>query len=126
MAKVTSCIPINWVVTAVVYRRWWFHLPLDASGSGTCICHGRLVGGLIYQLTDQVTFDVGYRFYQLGDILSRGQGPDINTPALAFGKTATVKSSGEDLYGIRLGYIFIEDQAMFYLRMFEPLRSLLR
>ena len=31
--------------------------------------------------------------------------------ALAFGKTATIKSSGKDRYGRTLGYIFIEDQA---------------
>ena len=32
--------------------------------------------------------------------------------AVAFGKTATIKSSGKDRYGRTLGYIFIEDQAI--------------
>ena len=32
--------------------------------------------------------------------------------AVAFGKTATIKSSGKDHYGRTLGYIFIEDQAI--------------
>ena len=32
--------------------------------------------------------------------------------ALAFGKTATIKSSGKDRYGWTLGYFFIEDQAI--------------
>ncbi|MDB4365855.1 thermonuclease family protein [Pirellulales bacterium] len=31
--------------------------------------------------------------------------------AVAFGKTATIKSSGKDRYGRTLGCIFIEDQA---------------
>ena len=32
--------------------------------------------------------------------------------AVAFGKTATIKSSGKDRYGRTLGYIFIEAQAI--------------
>ena len=59
-------------------------------------------GGLIYQLNDQVTFDVGYRFYQLNDSLN-----------------------SEGFYqGITVGYS--ASQVMFSLRMFDPLRSLLR
>jgi len=59
-------------------------------------------GGLIYQLNDQVTFDVGYRFYQLNDsFISEGYYQ---------GETAGYSAS----------------QVMFSLRMFEPLRSLLR
>ena len=59
-------------------------------------------GGLIYQLNDQVTFDVGYRFYQLNDsLISEGY---------YRGTTAGYSAS----------------QVMFSLRMFEPLRSLLR
>ena len=59
-------------------------------------------GGLIYQLNDQVTFDVGYRFYQLNDsLISEGY---------YRGGTAGYSAS----------------QVMFSLRMFEPLRSLLR
>lgn len=59
-------------------------------------------GGLIYQLNDQVTFDVGYRFYQLNDSFI-SEGYYQNTTA---------------------GYS--ASQVMFSLRMFEPLRSLLR
>ena len=59
-------------------------------------------GGLIYQLNDQVTFDVGYRFYQLNDsLISEGYYRSL---------TAGYSAS----------------QVMFSLRMFEPLRSLLR
>jgi opacity protein-like surface antigen len=59
-------------------------------------------GGLIYQLNDQVTFDVGYRFYQLND-----------------------SNISEGYYqGLTEGYS--ASQVMFSLRMFEPLRSLLR
>jgi opacity protein-like surface antigen len=59
-------------------------------------------GGLIYQLNDQVTFDVGYRFYQLNDSnISEG-----------FYQETTEGYSAS--------------QVMFSLRMFEPLRSLLR
>ena len=74
---------------------------LDASGSGTAFAW-QAGGGLIYQLTDQVTFDVGYRFYQLGDIpITDGQ-------------------------GLTLNHGFSASQVMFSLRMFEPFRSLLR
>ena len=59
-------------------------------------------GGLIYEINDQVTFDVGYRFYQLSDSF-------ISEGAYA-GTTAGYSAS----------------QVMFSLRMFEPLRSLLR
>ena len=60
-------------------------------------------GGLIYEVTDQVTFDVSYRWYQVNGLT----GDD-----LAFGSRDTVR------YGA--------SQVMFSLRMFEPLRSLLR
>jgi len=74
---------------------------LDASGSGTAFAW-QAGGGLVYQLTDQVTFDVGYRFYQLGDIpITDGQ-------------------------GLTLNHGFSASQVMFSLRMFEPFRSLLR
>jgi hypothetical protein len=60
-------------------------------------------GGLLYELTDQVTFDVSYRWYQVNGL------------------------TGNDLLGgsrdtVRYG----SSQVMFSLRMFEPLRSLLR
>ena len=60
-------------------------------------------GGLLYELTDQVTFDVSYRWYQVNGL------------------------TGDDLLGgsrdtVRYG----SSQVMFSLRMFEPLRSLLR
>ena len=59
-------------------------------------------GGLIYEINDQVTFDVGYRFYQLND-----------------------SNISEGYYqGLTEGYS--ASQVMFSLRMFEPLRSLLR
>jgi opacity protein-like surface antigen len=60
-------------------------------------------GGLIYEVTDQVTFDVSYRWYQVNGL------------------------TGDDGFGdprdtVRYG----SSQVMFSLRMFEPLRSLLR
>ncbi len=60
-------------------------------------------GGLLYELTDQVTFDVSYRWYQVNGL------------------------TGDDFFGgsndaVRYG----SSQVMFSLRMFEPLRSLLR
>ncbi len=60
-------------------------------------------GGLIYEVTDQVTFDVSYRWYQVNGL------------------------TGDDFFGgsndaVRYG----SSQVMFSLRMFEPLRSLLR
>ena len=59
-------------------------------------------GGLIYEINDQVTFDVGYRFYQLNEsFISEG-----------FFRGGSVGYSAS--------------QVMFSLRMFEPLRSLLR
>ena len=60
-------------------------------------------GGLIYEVTDQVTFDVSYRWYQVNGLtVDDGNG--------GFRDTARIGSS----------------QVMFSLRMFEPLRSLLR
>ena len=60
-------------------------------------------GGLLYEVTDQVTFDVSYRWYQVGVSGRR-----------------TDAGGGVDPY--RYG----ASQVMFSLRMFEPLRSLLR
>ncbi len=60
-------------------------------------------GGLIYEVTDQVTFDVSYRWYQVNGLT----GPDF------FGGSNDA---------VRYG----SSQVMFSLRMFEPLRSLLR
>ena len=60
-------------------------------------------GGLLYEVTDQVTFDVSYRWYQVGVSGIRLE-----------------PSGGVDPY--RYG----ASQVMFSLRMFEPLRSLLR
>ena len=57
-------------------------------------------GGLIYEVTDQVTFDVSYRFYRLNDL------------------TTTQPRSFD--------YGYSASQVMFSLRMFEPFRSLLR
>ena len=59
-------------------------------------------GGLIYELNDQVTFDVSYRYYQLNDWTIN----DVFVGPQSFG--------------------FAANQVMFSLRMFEPLRSLLR
>ena len=58
-------------------------------------------GGLLYELTDQVTFDISYRWYQVNKL----SGPSFGTnPDFRYGAS----------------------QVMFSLRMFEPLRSLLR
>jgi len=61
-------------------------------------------GGLIYEVTDQVTFDVSYRWYQVDGLSS--------PPRIIPGPT--------------LDYRYGASQVMFSLRMFEPLRSLLR
>ena len=61
-------------------------------------------GGLLYEVTDQVTFDVSYRWYQVNGLA--GPGRRIGGPP------------GDYRYGA--------SQVMFSLRMFEPLRSLLR
>ena len=61
-------------------------------------------GGLIYEVTDQVTFDVSYRWYQVNGL---GSPPRI-------------------IPGPTLDYRYGASQVMFSLRMFEPLRSLLR
>ena len=58
-------------------------------------------GGLIYEVTDQVTFDVSYRWYQVNNL----SGPN---------------------FGTNNDFRFAASQVMFSLRMFEPLRSLLR
>jgi opacity protein-like surface antigen len=60
-------------------------------------------GGLIYEVTDQVTFDVSYRWYQVN-------GLTVDDGFFNPRDTARYGSS----------------QVMFSLRMFEPLRSLLR
>ena len=60
-------------------------------------------GGLLYEVTDQVTFDVSYRWYQVNGLTMAGF--EIGRP-------------GDYRYGA--------SQVMFSLRMFEPLRSLLR
>ena len=60
-------------------------------------------GGLLYEVTDQVTFDVSYRWYQVNGLT--GTGPN-----------------GFPQDTVRYG----ASQIMFSLRMFEPLRSLLR
>ena len=44
--------------------------------------------------------------------IRNSSGYSISASGLAFGKTATIKSSGKDRYGRTLGYIFIEDQAI--------------
>ncbi len=59
-------------------------------------------GGLLYEVTDQVTFDISYRWYQVNGLTGPGQ----------------LNPSAEYRYGA--------SQVMFSLRMFEPLRSLLR
>jgi opacity protein-like surface antigen len=61
-------------------------------------------GGLLYEVTDQVTFDVSYRWYQVHSL----SGP------------SALSAANVDNY--RYG----ASQVMFSLRMFEPLRSLLR
>ena len=58
-------------------------------------------GGLLYELTDQVTFDISYRWYQVNKL----SGPS---------------------FGTNNDFRFAASQVMFSLRMFEPLRSLLR
>ena len=58
-------------------------------------------GGLLYELTDQVTFDISYRWYQVNNL----SGPN---------------------FGTNNDFRFAASQVMFSLRMFEPLRSLLR
>ena len=60
-------------------------------------------GGLLYEVTDQVTFDVSYRWYQVG-----------------------VSGLRTDAGGGIDPYRYGASQVMFSLRMFEPLRSLLR
>ena len=60
-------------------------------------------GGLLYEVTDQVTFDVSYRWYQVNGLT----GPNLT-------------------YGFPEDYRYGASQVMFSLRMFEPLRSLLR
>ena len=60
-------------------------------------------GGLLYEVTDQVTFDVSYRWYQVNGLT----GPGLT-------------------YGFPEDYRYGASQVMFSLRMFEPLRSLLR
>ena len=60
-------------------------------------------GGLIYEVTDQVTFDVSYRWYQVNG-LTGDNGFGSPTDTVRFGAS----------------------QVLFSLRMFEPLRSLLR
>ena len=60
-------------------------------------------GGLIYEVTDQVTFDVSYRWYQVNGL----------TVDDGFGDSRDTARYGSS-------------QVMFSLRMFEPLRSLLR
>ena len=61
-------------------------------------------GGLLYEVTDQVTFDISYRWYQVNGLT--GPGKLIGGPP------------GDYRYGA--------SQVMLSLRMFEPLRSLLR
>ena len=61
-------------------------------------------GGLLYEVTDQVTFDVSYRWYQVHGL----SGP------------SALSAANVD------NYRFGASQVMFSLRMFEPLRSLLR
>ena len=58
-------------------------------------------GGLLYELTDQVTFDISYRWYQVNKL----SGPS---------------------FGTNNDFKFAASQVMFSLRMFEPFRSLLR
>ena len=60
-------------------------------------------GGLLYEVTDQVTFDISYRWYQVNGLT----GPGLT-------------------YGFPEDYRYGASQVMFSLRMFEPLRSLLR
>ena len=57
-------------------------------------------GGLLYELTNQVTFDFSYRWYQVNNL----SGPN---------------------FGTNNDFRFVASHAMFSLRMFEPLRSLL-
>ena len=58
-------------------------------------------GGVLYELTDQVTFDISYRWYQVNSLTGPG-------------------------FGTNNDFRFAASQVMFSLRMFEPLRSLLR
>ncbi len=58
-------------------------------------------GGVLYELTDQVTFDISYRWYQVNSLSGPG-------------------------FGTNNDFRFAASQVMFSLRMFEPLRSLLR
>ena len=58
-------------------------------------------GGVLYELTDQVTFDISYRWYQINSLSGPG-------------------------FGTNNDFRFAASQVMFSLRMFEPLRSLLR
>ena len=60
-------------------------------------------GGLLYEVTDQVTFDVSYRWYQVNGLTMAGY-----------------------VIGRDYDYRYGASQVMFSLRMFEPLRSLLR
>ena len=61
-------------------------------------------GGLLYEVTDQVTFDISYRWYQVNGLTG---------PSIFIG-------------GPPADYRYGASQVMFSLRMFEPLRSLLR
>lgn len=60
-------------------------------------------GGLIYELSDQITFDVSYRYYQLNDWTNLVAAPP-SLQTVGFGAS----------------------QVMFSLRIFEPFRTLFR
>ena len=44
--------------------------PVDYASSKSTAFAWQAGGGLIYELSDQVTFDVSYRWYQLGNLSS--------------------------------------------------------
>ena len=111
----------NWSVTGNIWRDFMFTERLGCYGGGgiggggyrfgasspTSTTYGDLAGafawqaggGLIFELNDQITFDVSYRYYSLGDIKP----------------TAT-----------SLATEFSASQVLFALRVFEPFRALRR
>ena len=111
----------NWSVTGIIWRDFMFTERLGCYGGGgiggggyrlglasaTSATYGDLVGafawqaggGLIFEVDDQITLDVSYRYYSLGDIKSTP-----NTLATEFSAS----------------------QVLFALRVFEPFRALRR
>jgi len=107
MYGVTSCLRTIWLLRWW-WNWWWWEYNLGNFSDQILLTippssafAWQAGGGLIYELSDQVTFDVSYRWYQLGNFILIGTRANEN-------------------------WQFSASQVMFSLRMFEPLRSLLR